>query len=229
MVRFRCPISCCAKPDQDQRATRGVSTLGRAPLSNTASTRAVPDVLDAPACSSPLPPPCIGQPGCNFSGFLSFPGTGQDETAADELGACVTNLQFQNPFDGQVWPRLVANPIFNFEYRRIYYWCAVVMADFARAQTPGTFFAIGLGPNPAGSPPFYRLNVFQERKDAFLQRIALSEDVAGSDDFPGLQTRAELLASEDHQAGDYFPAPDASELIDIFQSIARNIRVRLVQ
>lgn len=127
------------------------------------------------------------------------------------------------------WPK--------FNYKTEYFNYPLALADFVRLQG-GSIFAIGLGtPAPylidpvTGNPdPYQNAEVDFDRKDIFFRRMTNDSCgmVGGDPDFPGFPTYSQLSA-DGAREGSYLPTPSPQELNSLFERVARQIKMQLVE
>ena len=103
------------------------------------------------------------------------------------------------------------------------YHLGVIESDYAKSD--GTvIYTIGLGTQATqGNDVYQNVNDHQAIKSYFLKRVA--NDPTGKNDpaFPNLPNNAS------HPAGIYFQTPNPADLVDIFQTVAKRIKLRLIE
>jgi Flp pilus assembly protein TadG len=103
------------------------------------------------------------------------------------------------------------------------YHLAIVEADYGKADGT-TFYSIGLGTQATeGADVYQSITNYSNIKSYLLKRIA--NDPAGVSDpqFPSLPE------DPSHPAGIYFQTPDPNDLVELFQAVAKRIRLRLLR
>ena len=133
-----------------------------------------------------------------------------------------------------------ANGIFDwskFNYKTEYFNYPLLLADFARKQG-GSWFTIGLGPPALNllDPVTNRPDPYQnpekdfDRKDVYLRRMANDSCgmVGGDPDFPGFDTYSTMSAFG-YREGSYLATPSADELTSLFDRVARQIKLQMIE
>ncbi len=125
---------------------------------------------------------------------------------------------------------------YTFRYREEYFNYALKIADFARTQG-GAWYAIGLGDaapmtlTPTGSiDPYQNADQDFDRKDIFLTRLANDSCglIRADPKFPGFADYNQLAADGRHE-GLYLSTPASEELRSMFGTIARRIKMQLIE
>ena len=204
----------------------GISTLAPSPVDET--------------YFEPIPQPGT-EPPCSVLSYPGLPavagGQPPDDNGQSELGGCLNSLKFRD-LGGNIWPTGAATiPSF----RQQYYHSTIANADWTRARR-GVWYSIALGPahkqpaSPAAPDLVYEdpLNL-NTRKGNFMRRVALDPAaIAGTVpyadfDIAGMTPITTLASNPDHAHGVYFGVSPGDELSDIFRSVAKLIKLRLVQ
>jgi Flp pilus assembly protein TadG len=103
------------------------------------------------------------------------------------------------------------------------YKLAVVESDYGKIDGT-TFYTIGLGtPATEGADVYQSITNYSNIKSYLLKRIANDPAGEGDPDFPGLPWNA------NYPAGLYFQTPDPADLVELFQAVAKRIRLRLIK
>ncbi len=103
------------------------------------------------------------------------------------------------------------------------YHLGIIETDYAKSEGI-TLYTIGLGTQAAqGSDVYQNVNDHQKIKSYFLKRVA--NDPAGNND-PAFQN---LPNNSSHPAGIYFQTPNPADLVNIFQTVAKRIKLRLIE
>lgn len=151
------------------------------------------------------------------------PGTIADQ---DDIEDCFNTLAFKDSREID-WPN--SSTINREDSRapllREAYKLAVKESDYGKIDGI-TFYTIGLGTQATeGADPYQNITDYQSIKSYLLKRIANDPAGEGDPDFPG----SGLEWNSNYPAGLYFQTPDPAELVELFQAVAKRIRLRLIR
>ncbi len=103
------------------------------------------------------------------------------------------------------------------------YHLPIVETDYAKAEGI-TVYTIGLGTQASeGIDPYQDVNDQEKIKSYFLRRLANAPEGVNDPPFPNLPK------DSSHPVGIYFQTPAPSDLVNLFQAVARRIKLRLVE
>ncbi len=109
------------------------------------------------------------------------------------------------------------------EMKKESYDLAILEVDYAKADGI-TIYTVGLGTEAASAgDPYQNVNVTDKLKPIFLRRLANDAASAADPQFQG------LAVNNAYPAGTYLQTPNASDLTNLFKSIAQRIKLRLIQ
>ncbi len=109
------------------------------------------------------------------------------------------------------------------EMKKESYDLAVLESDYAKADNI-TIYTIGLGTeSTVAGDPYQNVEITDRLKPVFLRRLANDPASAADPAFPG------LALNNTYPNGTYLQTPNASDLTNLFKSIAQRIKLRLIQ
>lgn len=103
------------------------------------------------------------------------------------------------------------------------YHIAILETDYAKSDDV-TVYTVGLGTQAAeNADPYQNINDHQSIKSYLLRRLANDPTGKNNPSFPNLPKDAS------HPTGVYFQTPNPNDLVDIFQTVAKRIKLRLIE
>ncbi len=103
------------------------------------------------------------------------------------------------------------------------YHLGIIESDYAKTDKV-IIYTIGVGTQAAqNADPYQDVNDEQSLKSYFLRRVANDPASRNDPPFPNLPN------NPTHPAGIYFQTPNPNDLVDIFKTVARKIKLRLIE